>query len=369
MLSNLELSIELIKLQPVSHDTEKLLLICDFVSAYIQKHCNKLPKIQKIIHNNYPTLIVSSHNLLEPTVCLYAHLDVVAGKPKQFEPKVVDNWLIGRGSGDMLGASAASINTFIKTFNTKPNLNIGLFLPCDEELGGTNGSKYCVEELKYNPETVLMPDSGSSLENIVVGQKGFIIATLKCKGKPCHSSRPWEGKNPINKLLDILNKIQNQFQTTGTTEYFSTITPTQIQAGESMNKVPSQASLTIDMRTCNRKDHNKLLELINNIQEPDISIELLEAPAFNMSSGHPHIDLAREITEGILNKQVNIIKEHGGSDARFFQKKVIPCIINGIRKENSHGDNEKVYIPEIDLYEQFASEYIIQYHQKFIGLK
>ena len=70
-----------------------------------------------------------------------------------------------------------------------------------------------------------------------------------------------------------------------------------------------------------------------------------------------------------MHALVDIIKEHGGSDARFFQKKVIPCIINGIRKENSHGDNEKVYIPEIDLYEQFASEYIIQYHQKFIGLK
>ncbi len=367
MLSNVNLCIELIKLKPISSQQDNLSKICDFVSEYIQKNCHQLPKIQKIIHKQYPSLIVGSQNLLNPSVCLYAHLDVVDASLEQFEAKIEDNWLIGRGSGDMLGAAAASINTFIKLFNKNPNLNIGLFLPCDEEIGGSHGTKHCLESFKYNPESVLMPDSGSGLDKIVIGQKGFIVATISCKGFSCHSSRPWEGKNPIPKLIEVFHNIQKEFPNNQNSDYHSTIAPTQIHSGESVNQIPNQAKLTLDIRTCSSKEHNNILNILNKYHSETVKIDIFESPAFNISSGHPHIDLAKEMLNKLLNTEIAIIKEHGGSDARYFQKKAIPCIINGIKKENSHGNNEKAYIPEIDQYEEFATEYIQKYHEKFIN--
>src|SRR5437763_16679171 len=42
-----------------------------------------------------------------PTVILHGHLDVVPGRPEQFEPRIEGDRLIGRGAYDMKGALAA----------------------------------------------------------------------------------------------------------------------------------------------------------------------------------------------------------------------------------------------------------------------
>src|SRR5947208_16248194 len=44
-----------------------------------------------------------------PTVVLHGHLDVVPGRPEQFEPRIEGDRLIGRGAYDMKGGLAAML--------------------------------------------------------------------------------------------------------------------------------------------------------------------------------------------------------------------------------------------------------------------
>src|SRR6516225_9855694 len=60
-------------------------------------------------HNGVPVLLADVGATTEkaPSVIFHGHLDVVPGRPEQFEPRVEGDRLIGRGAYDMKGGLAA----------------------------------------------------------------------------------------------------------------------------------------------------------------------------------------------------------------------------------------------------------------------
>src|SRR6202161_742883 len=62
-------------------------------------------------HNGLPVLVadVGSRDDGAPCIVFHGHLDVVPGRPEQFEPRVEGDRLIGRGAYDMKGGLAAML--------------------------------------------------------------------------------------------------------------------------------------------------------------------------------------------------------------------------------------------------------------------
>jgi succinyl-diaminopimelate desuccinylase len=60
-------------------------------------------------HHGAPVLVaeVGANDEAAPCVVFHGHLDVVPGRPEQFEPRVEGDRLIGRGAYDMKGGLAA----------------------------------------------------------------------------------------------------------------------------------------------------------------------------------------------------------------------------------------------------------------------
>src|ERR1700690_3821297 len=60
-------------------------------------------------HNGCPVLVaeVGARSEQTPCIVLHGHLDVVPGRPEQFQPRIEGDRLIGRGAYDMKGGLAA----------------------------------------------------------------------------------------------------------------------------------------------------------------------------------------------------------------------------------------------------------------------
>src|SRR5436305_14640540 len=58
-------------------------------------------------HNGLPVIAATVGAKSGPTIVLHGHLDVVPGRPEQFEPRLEGDRLLGRGAYDMKGGLAA----------------------------------------------------------------------------------------------------------------------------------------------------------------------------------------------------------------------------------------------------------------------
>src|SRR6266566_7521482 len=67
-----------------------------------------------------------------PTVVLHGHLDVVPGRPEQFQPRVEGDRLIGRGGYDMKGGLAAMMCA-LKDVERQERVRLKLVCVPDEE--------------------------------------------------------------------------------------------------------------------------------------------------------------------------------------------------------------------------------------------
>ncbi|MBT6142990.1 M20/M25/M40 family metallo-hydrolase [bacterium] len=364
MLNTIELAKELIKFKSTPHNLEEIHNVTKFVLDYVQKHSKTALQTKILEKNGYPTLIIATQSVKKPALTFYAHLDVVPAKNNDFTPVVKDNKLYGRGSGDMKGPAASLINAFITLVNSNPNYDICLFLPTDEESGGHNCCKHAIETFGFRTKCVIMPDSGSGLDKIITNQKGILFAEVKSTGLSSHGSRPWEGLNAIEQLLDFYQKLKQKFPKPESLNYYSTCNLSQIEGGETFNSVAANASLTLDIRTANKKDKKSIIAFFkrNNTKEIQIQTKFNEQ-AFEVSRHNKFLQLAKSVTESVIKKKVTFNKEHGGSDGRFFQKIGVPCIVNGVAKEQTHADNEYAGIKEIHQLEEFTVEFTKQFFE------
>ncbi len=364
MLNTIELAKELIQFKSTPYNLVEINNVTQFVLKYVQKHSKTKLKTKILEKNGYPTLIIATQSVKKPALTFYAHLDVVPAKDKDFTPVVKANKLYARGSGDMKGPAASLINAFITLVNASPNYNICLFLPTDEEAGGHNCCKHAIEKFGFQTKCVVMPDSGSGLDKIITNQKGILFTEVKSTGLSAHGSRPWEGLNAIDQLVDFYQKLKQNFPKPESLEYYSTCNLSQIQGGETFNSVAGNASLTLDIRTANKKDKKAILAFFKQNNTKGLSIKpKFNEEAFEVSRHNKFLQLAKSVTESVINKKVTFAKEHGGSDGRFFQKIGATCIVNGIAKKNTHADNEYAEIKEIHQLEEFTIEFTKQFFE------
>jgi succinyl-diaminopimelate desuccinylase len=363
-MTTLDLAIKLIEFESTFSNPKETKKVLNFVEDYVTTKCKDKLLVDTYSHNNLDTLIISTKSLKNPKLAFYAHLDVVNASKKCFKPYVEDDTLYGRGSGDMKGPAASLINAFIDLVNQDPTLDICLLLPTDEESGGQNCIKALLENYDFRTDCVIMPDSGSGLDTIITNQKGIIFTEVTFNGQSSHGSRPWEGISAIELLMDYYQKLVANFPE-ARQEYFSTVNPSIISGGKSFNSVADKAQMTLDIRTANSSDHAAVLELLKSLDTDRIThTNKFIDPAFELPESHKYMQLAQKITQEIIGEKVDFKKEHGGSDGRFFQSFNIPCIVFGVEKKHTHGENEYASITEILQLEEFTKEFTKQFFSK-----
>lgn len=306
--------------------------------------------------NNYHSLLISNTKNFDFDILFNGHIDVVSAKDELFEPKIVGDFLIGRGAIDMKGADSVMIEV-IK--NYAGDKKIGLLLTSDEEIGGFNGVGEFVKHEKFSSKLIVVPDGGSNYD-ITVSEKGVLQLHLTIKGKNAHSSTLDEGINAISKAYELFLKIVEKFckQKSPPIDDNVSINLAFLHSGEIYNQVPDIAKMGLDFRFF-KLNPNEIIEYIKSL-DPEIKIDIYaKADSFETDVDNPYFLKFLNIVEHKLGKQ-KMVKTNGASDARFFSQLGLPVAIMNPIGFNFHGDDEKVSIVSLlelkEIYEKLMEE-------------
>ena len=280
--------------------------------------------------------------------------DVVYGDDETMKYKEDETNIYGRGAIDMKG-QVAVILSLIKnnTFNTK----YAVFITSDEEIDGN-----CCKELMkiYNSKLAIVPDGGNNFE-LIEEEKGLIQLKLTANTISAHASTPFDGENAILKLLNVYNKLIKKYSLPVSEEdYKTSINLSKINGGDSINKVPDNATMYLDIRYTSDVTLEGILSLINKIDSNiDVSV-VTEGILFKTDINNKLIKKYIQTCEEVLNRKIVVKKVTSTSDGIYFSEKNIPTIIMNPSGGNAHSQNEYVNIDSLkklyEIYEKFIKK-------------
>ncbi len=297
-------------------------------------------------------------------VILNAHLDVVAGKEDQFQPKIKNNRLYGRGAIDMKGAAAVEILVF-KELAKKLSYPLALQLVTDEEIGGFSGTKYQIEK-------------GVRADFVIAGEptdfginhkaKGIIWAKVYFSGKSAHGAYPWQGENALWKAKKVLDRLEKVYPVPKKESWQTTVNLAKIEtSNQTFNKVPDSAILSLDIRyipeELKGKDFQKgkeiLIKKLEKIFQPEGKTEtiLVEPPQIT-DENNPFVLALKKSTEEITKKKPKMIVKHGGSDIRHFNQVGVDGVTFGPIGYGLHSDEEWADIKSLEDYYQILNRFL-----------
>ncbi len=165
-------------------------------------------------HSTAP-IVVAIHRPRAETgrsLILQAHVDVVPAGPAElwtappFEPRIVDGWLYGRGSGDMKAGHAANLFALdaLRRLGLQPAATVYLQSVVEEESTG-NGA--LMAHLRgYQADAALIPEPED--EKIVRANVGVLWFQVEVQGHPVHVREMGSGTNAIDAAYRVIGALR-----------------------------------------------------------------------------------------------------------------------------------------------------------------
>ncbi len=312
---------------------------------YVEKLLVEGLSVERVKNGKAEVLIASVNKTETPKYCYMVHMDVVAGRDDQFTMVVEGNKAIGRGTCDM----KFSVPLGIALINEAKDKNIDfcLMITTDEEVGGFEGAKV-IAVRGFSPEVFIVPDGGENL-NFVDKAKGVCQLKLVAKGVPAHASRPWLGKNAIDSLVLVSDKLLEIYGKNNLNEsWMTTMNFGTINGGVSTNQVCPSAEMTIDFRYPESDSIENITDRVEKVVR-DLGVDV---EVSKLSTGLPTFtDVENQevkrylaVMEETYDRQIKIQQTYGASDARHFALLNSPVIMHKPLGGEIHSDDEWVDI-------------------------
>jgi succinyl-diaminopimelate desuccinylase len=315
--------------------------------------------IHEYRRDGYPSLVALPAGCTEPDVLLCAHLDVV-GLPDDasYRSHIADGRIYGPGAGDMKGQLTILLELFHEFHHRHPGASLGLAVTSDEEIGGTHGIGYLFGEIGLRCGLVVIPDGGS-LDEVTVEEKGILHLQLTAPGHAGHAARPWLTTNALESLTEAVTRLRRRFEALVTDEddhWYPTCVLTVLCAdNETVNRIPSQAEATLDIRFPPPHTTSSMLEVVRETLGEGIETDvLIGAEPTHLAPDPAYLELVQAMT----GKTVRQIRESGGSDARFICQHGIPVIMARPEVGNLHGEDEWIDIASMVTFYHICQRYL-----------
>ena len=341
---------DLIKIKSLDRNPQGL----QEVVRYCKNFLEGLPlKIHEYEKSGKPSLVITFGETKRPKVFFVGHLDVVDAEEDQFKPKIEGDRLYGRGALDMKGPDAIMLFLFRKLAEEGLKPDIGLMLTTDEEVGSDNGVRYLLFDEGWSSDFALIPDGGENFK-LIIAEKGVLHVKLTARGKAAHGSRVWEGVNALDALINFYNDFKKEFpqEPCGDPEHWhNTINLGRFEGGNSVNRVADKGEMYLDIRFVEPWTSDKMLDHLRE-KASTYGIEEVElisrGEVMNTSPDEPHLVKFRKVASEVLGRGVELSKEHGATDGRFFAEKGIPVAITYPIGANIHGRDEWVDLNSLE---------------------
>ena len=326
---------------------------------FIRNHIETLDHIEvkEFEDQGIPSLVALPPGCSSPDILMCAHLDVITHSDiSVYRSHIQDGRIYGPGSGDMKGALAILMEVFRRVHTDYPDASLGLTITADEETGGVSGIGYLAGQQGLRCATAMIPDGGS-LNEITVDEKGILHLRLECRGHSAHAARPWLTQNPLEFLMNKLSEVQKFFTTMEQDDHWSptcaiTVVGTENQT---INRIPTQAYAILDIRFPPPHTVKSMLKEVQAKVGPEVTVkEIISAEPTHLSPD----PLYQEITEKITGQPVTLIRDHGGSDARYLTGYGIPVMMSRPLVGNLHAEDEWIDIASMVQFYQIYDQYL-----------
>ncbi|HEY3302783.1 MAG TPA: M20 family metallopeptidase [Candidatus Binatia bacterium] len=351
-----ELTRDLI-LIPSTHDRPEEIERClEFVINHVE--LQEAVVVQRYREEGSPSVVILPRNVSTPEVMLFAHIDVVS-RPEgtEYRSTVGDGRIYGPGGGDMKGELAILLEIFRDSHERRPGISLGIAVTSDEETGGAHGTRFLIEKAGVRCGVAIVPDSGT-INEIAVEEKGILHLKLRAHGASGHASRPWLVDNPMERMIVALNRVKNYFETLrdGDEHWHPTFALTMLHTENRVaNRIPSFAEAVCDIRFPPPYTCGQMIAAVKKFTDVGMEFEVLVSAEPTKVSPDP---LFLAATEEITGKPAKLIREHGGSDARFICRYGIPVIMSRPFVGNLHAENEWIDIASMETLYRIYERYL-----------
>lgn len=348
----IHLTKDLIRFKSMHSKPQEIARCADFIEGYL-RDCGA--NYGRLDNYGIPSILVLPQSGFVP-ILLMAHIDVVDGPDELFDPVEKNGKLYGRGSLDDKYAAALSLvllkehlENVRKQNKGQEDLPFGVLITGDEEIGGFNGAKKALQEIKADFCIAL---DGGGVHKIVTKEKGLLKLKLVSQGKAAHGARPWLGENAIEKLIEDYMKLRTYFEQSTPDHWHRTSNFSVIHAGKSHNQVPDYAEAFFDIRYTENDNMEELIETMQGKIQGDLVVETKEPLFFGGES--PYLELILDIAK---NTEVGF--DHGASDARFLVEHGIKGVVWGADGDQTqHCQDEHVNIESVYTLYRILDEFI-----------
>ncbi len=286
-----------------------------------------------------------------PTVVLHGHLDVVPGRPGQFEPRVEGDRLYGRGAYDMKGALAAMLLTAAAMRNQdRVRVRLGIVGDEESEEEKDRGTDYLVDDGFLGDFAI----TGEPTDlHIGVEAKGVLAVRLDVSGVAAHGATPWLGDNAVLKALDVFRSIESLPFARHSSELFDrpSINLGRIWGGDALNKVPDRCVIDVDIRYLPDQDPGLILDEVRGLPDAEATAIFTRPPAV-VDRDLAFVRALREAAAAHHRGEPMSVGRDGASDVVSFLRVGVPAVEFGPVGEGHHGPEEWVSISSLEGYRQ-----------------
>jgi succinyl-diaminopimelate desuccinylase len=293
-----------------------------------------------------------------PTIVLHGHLDVVPGRPGQFDPRVEGDRLYGRGAYDMKGAIAAMLLT-TAAMRDQDGVRVRLGIVGDEESEeeAERGSDHLVDSGFIGDFAI----TGEPTDlHIGVEAKGVLAVRLVVGGTAAHGATPWLGDNAVLAALDVFRSIESLPFARHSSELFDrpSINLGRIWGGDALNKVPDRCVIDVDIRYLPDQDPVAVLDEVRGIAGAEVEPLFSRPPAVVDRDSAFVLGLREAAASHHGGEQQISVGRDGASDAVSFLRVGVPAVEFGPVGEGHHGPEEWVSISSLESYRQALDSFL-----------
>ena len=296
--------------------------------------------------------------LKNPDYTIVTHLDVVDAPAAQFVPRLVGSRLYARGACDTKGVAYAAAK-ILERLNGQAS--VGCLFSANEEVGGATTGYMVGLGYGVPGKMVFVFDGGGATNRINTACKGCAYYRITAYGKSGHASRPQNCDNPFYKLARAALKIESEYPFQKPGEWGNVAAVTIVRGGDSQNRIPESAEMTVNVRFVEEGGLEKERELLERLT--GLKTELIRGtPAAVSNIEDPEfVRLKDFLAARRPGYPIKIVRSFGANDSRYFPQFKKPMVgVGGIIDHGAHSDDEWIDLdtvgPQIDLMCDFLRE-------------
>jgi len=293
----------------------------------------------------------------ETTLLLHGHVDVVPGRPEQFEARLEGDRLFGRGAYDMKGALAALLLAVADLRDsTEVRVRLGIVPDEESEEDTDRGGDLLVSEGFLGDFAI----TGEPTDmHVGVAAKGVVAMRLRIDGRAAHGATPWLGENAILRAVDVFRAIQSLPFASQSSELFDrpSINLGRILGGDALNKVPDTCYIDVDVRHLPEQDPEAILAEVGGIPGATI-VSTFKRPPAMVDPESPFVRALADAAAPHHDREVLSVGRDGASDAVSFLRVGVPAVEFGPLGGGHHGPDEWVSVSSLASYRRTIADFV-----------